>query len=146
MISSPHLFQYANYLPVERSAKPTKWLTQKYGDVILTDWGKPGWYVYPTAPKVGYASLNQATIVKASTVDDSVTAKIVCNVKICDNITGDYRWLPVGMNVVIAAAGNGGADLRARVLANDGNKLMLDTPAGTSQNAANVTYEPLTLS
>ena len=135
-------------------AKPTNWLTQKYGDVILTDEGKPGWYArlqqgtapYVIGPKVRYGSLNQATIIEVSTAQGSVTAKIMGNVKFSDNIIGDYRWLPVGMNVVIAGAGANGADLNGRIVANDGINLTLDTPAGSSLTAANVTCQPLILS
>lgn len=139
-LTSASLYQNEGYLPVECPSKPAQYLTQKYGDVILTNEGKPGWYV--TEPKVGFGSLNAAVVVTVATLAGST------NVTIIANVAGDYRWLPVGMNVVIAGAGINGADLHARIMANDGTNLTLDKMAETSlggANAANVTYQPLTL-
>jgi hypothetical protein len=137
-LSAADPYQNVGYLPVEWSSIPTQNLTQKYGDVIMTNAGKPGWYV--TAPKLGYGSLNTAVIVTVATVAGSANATII------SNVTGDYRWLPMGMNVIIAGAGARGGELHARILANNGTDLTLDTPAGARQGAANVTYQTLTLS
>ena len=64
---------------------------------------------------------------------------------IIGNVVDDYRWLPNGMNVIVSWAAEQGLDLRARVLANNGSDLTLDTPAATTRSAANVTYQPLSL-
>lgn len=131
---------YANisYLPVERATIPTTNLVMRYGDVVLTDTGKPGWYV--SAPKIGYGCLDTTSvIVTVNMTSGSTTATIV------SGVTGSYTWLPDGINVTIAGAGAAGAALNARVLSNSGTSLVLDTAASTTVTGANLTYQALTL-
>lgn len=127
----------AGNLPVEKSVIPTTTLRQQYGDVVLTNTGKPGWYV--SAPSIGYASLDTTTVV--------VTASITSGSKVA-TITAsalDYRSIPPGMNITIVGAGAAGADLNARVLSNDVTTITLDTAASTTVSGANVKYQALTL-
>ncbi len=131
------LYQNYGYLPVEKSSQPTTNLTQKYGDVILTDTGKPGWYV--SAPQIGYGSLYTDVIVTVDITSGSNVATINTNQ------AGDYRCLPEGMNITIAGAGAGGADLNARIIKNEKTTIMLDTNAETTVTNANLTYQTLTL-
>jgi len=124
-------------LPIEKSAIPTTNLIQKYGDVIFSDSGKPGWYA--TAPKIGFASLNAATLVTVNISSGSKVATIATN-------SGAAYWaLPPGANISIAGAGAAGVALTARVVKNDGTNLTLDTAAGTTVSGANLTYQALTV-
>jgi hypothetical protein len=138
------LYAGSGPLPVERSKAPTNDLTQRYGDLILTDMGKPGWYV--SAPKIGYGSQVSGVIVKVAiqAVGEAVATIISDNTSDA-TLTGDYRWLPEGMNITIAGAGEMGGDLHARILMNDGTGLTLDTKAGTAVTGAALTYQGLTL-
>lgn len=135
---STGLYRNPAYLPVEKAAIPDMWLIQKYGDVVYSDTGKPGWYA--TNPKIGYASLNTAVVVTADIEKDSMIATIV------SNGTGAYWALPPGMNIKIVGAGAEGADLNARILKNDGTNLTLDTAASTTVSGAELKFQPLTIS
>jgi hypothetical protein len=131
------LYRIVSHLPVEQSVIPTTNLTQKYGDVIYTDTGKPGWYV--SAPKIGFGSLYTNSIV---TVDIESGSK-VATIKL--DVNGAYWALPEGMNVSIAGAGVAGVALTARIIRNDGTNITLDTAASTTVVGANLTYQSLTL-
>jgi hypothetical protein len=121
------LYYDLNYLPVEKSSVPTKNLTQKYGDIIFTDKGKPGWYV--SNPKVGYGSLITSVIAKVIIgADKRVTIVPDPDPKLKDN----YLRLPEGMNIIVAGAGPSDGPLNARILKNDGHALTLDPPAEAS--------------
>jgi parallel beta-helix repeat protein len=115
---------------------PTNDITQKYGDVILNNNGAPGWYV--SAPKIGFGSINTSIIVTVNIDSGSNIATIAAN------STGDYKWLPEGMNIKIAGAGEAGADLNARILKNNVTFLVLDVNASTTVAGANLTYQGLT--
>jgi hypothetical protein len=69
----------------------------------------------------------------ASTIVTNVTAS-----------THTYFWLPEGMNITVAGAGVAGADMNAKVLANNVTTLTLDTAATTAVTGANITYQTLT--
>jgi hypothetical protein len=93
----------------------------------------------------GFGELvNSSATAGAITVINSTAATIVRPTS--GDVVGDYRWLPNGMKVIIGGAGAQGSDLRARVLANNGSELTLDTSAATQQAAASLTYQPLSLS
>ena len=93
----------------------------------------------------GFGELvNSTATAGAITVINSTAATIVRPTS--GDVVGDYRWLPNGMKVIIGGAGAQGSDLRARVLANNGSELTLDTSAATQQAAASLTYQPLSLS
>ncbi len=121
--------------PVEKSTIPTG-LTQKYGDVVFDDTGKPRWVV--ATPTVGYGSQVTDVIVTGSVEAGSTTVTDVTA------STGTYMWLPEGMNITIAGAGAGGANLNAKVLVNNVTTLTLDTAATTAVTGANITYQTLT--
>jgi hypothetical protein len=129
---------YANVtrIPVEKTSVPTSNLTQKYGDVVLDDSGKPRWVV--ATPTIGYGSLVADVIVTGSMEEASSTVTDVTT------STGTYMWIPEGMNITVAGAGVGGANLNARVLANNKTTLILDTAATTAVTGANITYQTLT--
>ena len=125
-------------LPVERSTVPTTNLRLKYGDVVLTNTGKPGWYVSAVAGgEVGYGSVDTTTVVgTVSATSGSTTVTLG---------TADWRWLPEGMNVTIAGAGASGAALNARVLKNNKTTVILDTAASTTVTGTNLTMQGVTL-
>jgi hypothetical protein len=114
-------------------------LTQKFGDVILGNNGKPLRFV--AAPRIGYGSMIRDVIAK---VDGSPDVSAVTVAGFSKGYDG--RWLPEGMNVIIAGAAANGKDLVARVLKSDGTTLTLNAKIQTRVKNANLTYLPLTLS
>lgn len=133
---------YSNnvFLPIEKTAIPTfpsNALTQKFGDEIYTDLGRVGWIV--SSPKIGYGSLITDNIVSVTTVSNSN------EISISSNLTGDFTWLPEGMNIIIAGAGADGGNLSARIMKNNKTSLVLDVNAATAVSGANLTYQGLTL-
>jgi hypothetical protein len=121
-------------MPVEKTTTPVN-ITQKYGDVIYNNQGKPTYYV--ATPKIGYGSQLTDIVVTASIEAASKTATITAS-------AGSYVCLPEGMNITIAGAGAGGANLNARVLKNNVTTIELDTAAGTTVAGANLTYQTIT--
>lgn len=134
-----------DFLPVNRPSMPTISLRQAFGDLIYDEDGKPGWVV--SSPKIGYGSLDTTTIVvKVSMESGSTVATIAATFAQDSTVKGDLRWLPPGMNVIIAGAGPSGSDLSARVLTNNGSvRMLLSTSAITEVANASVTYQGLTL-
>ncbi|NNU89754.1 glycosyl hydrolase family 28-related protein [Anoxybacillus sp. CHMUD] len=135
---STSLYGNIGNLPFDKDTQPSgNRLVQKFGDVIIGTTGKNTFVV--SSPKIGYGCVD--TTVVPVTVNATAGSNIAT---IASNVTGDYRWLPVGMNITIAGAGASGADLNARILENDGTNLTLDTTIGTTVSGANVNYQGLT--
>lgn len=133
------------YLPVDRTALPTTALRQKFGDAVYDVSGKPVWTV--RSPKIGYGCLDTVSvIVKVNMQAGSRVAHISATFAQDSAIKGDLRWLPPGMNIVVAGAGASGADLEARVMTNNGTvQMLLNAEAGTAVADAPVTYQGLIL-
>lgn len=110
-------------------------LMLKNGDPIFDANGRVGWYA---SCGDGFFGLSTLTITTANISSSSTTL---------NGFTGGsgsttwYHWLPPGANISIAGAGVAGATLNAKVLANDGTNVTLDTAASTSVTGANVTYQ-----
>jgi hypothetical protein len=52
-----------------------------------------------------------------------------------------FYWLPVGMNITVDGAGEGGGPLVAQVVSNDGHSITLDTPAKKGVQAQNIHWQ-----
>jgi hypothetical protein len=84
-------------------------------------------------------------IVTVAMTAGSPTARIIANG------AGSWMELPPGMNVVVAGAGAGGADLLGRVVSNNATssvpladiRITFDAPAQTTVSSAGVTMQPL---
>lgn len=115
----------------------TNGISQKFGDVIYNTAGKPAWYV--NSPEIGYGS-TYTGVVDTASIEIGSRIMTVSNFQLS-------KSFPQGMNIRIAGAGPGGADLLARVIRNVSaarNLVEIDTEAGTTVTGANVHYQGLT--
>jgi hypothetical protein len=98
-----------------------------------------GYFSFDTADPVSTGDLGEgsATITNLGAGCADVTAGGVACL-----VPGSYWWygLPVGMNITIAGAGEGGA-LAAQVVGNDGTQVTLDTAAATAVAGAIITWQ-----
>lgn len=132
---------FGGVLPINQATRPTTNFVGKQGDVIRNSDDQPTWYV--SSPVLGFGSLDTTTnFIKATINASSKVAAIT-------PYTGDYRHVPIGMNIHIAGAGASGDGyvLSARVIKNDviASTITLDTAAVTSVVDGYVTLQALTL-
>lgn len=126
-------------LPIEMLNRPTTHFVQKYGDIIRDQNGGDAWAVQFAgleSDNAGYSSFDTSTTLATVAITHGTN---VATLATPANL--NWRRIPEGANITIAGAGIAGGDLHARVVANNGLTLTLDTNASTDQAAAACTFQ-----